>query len=98
MGSDLQNILKIQRLTNDQIQALIYQVLRGLKVLSLLFAEMSNASNFFQYIHSAGIVHRDLKPSNIAVNEVGEVKVICIFSNIYLNFPRFLLVRARKFT
>ncbi|KAK6016724.1 hypothetical protein OSTOST_17790, partial [Ostertagia ostertagi] len=31
MGSDLQNILKIQRLTNDQIQALMYQVLRGLK-------------------------------------------------------------------
>ncbi|VDM57773.1 unnamed protein product [Angiostrongylus costaricensis] len=31
MGSDLQNILKIQRLKNEQIQALIYQVLRGLK-------------------------------------------------------------------
>ncbi|KAK6747140.1 hypothetical protein RB195_000391 [Necator americanus] len=59
MGSDLQNILKIQRLTNDQIQSLIYQVLRGLK-----------------YIHSAGIVHRDLKPSNIAVNEIGEVKIL----------------------
>ncbi|KAK6016723.1 hypothetical protein OSTOST_17792, partial [Ostertagia ostertagi] len=59
MGSDLQNILKIQRLTNDQIQALMYQVLRGLK-----------------YIHSAGIVHRDLKPSNIAVNEIGEVKIL----------------------
>ncbi|XGW31476.1 hypothetical protein V3C99_009996 [Haemonchus contortus] len=59
IGADLQNILKIQRLTNDQIQALIYQVLRGLK-----------------YIHSAGIVHRDLKPSNIAVNEIGEVKIL----------------------
>lgn len=32
MGSDLQNILKIQRLTDEQIQLLIYQVLRGLKV------------------------------------------------------------------
>uniref|UniRef100_A0A1I7XAI5 Protein kinase domain-containing protein n=1 Tax=Heterorhabditis bacteriophora TaxID=37862 RepID=A0A1I7XAI5_HETBA len=31
MGSDLQNILKIQRLTNEQIQLLIYQVFRGLK-------------------------------------------------------------------
>uniref|UniRef100_A0A0K0D9V1 Protein kinase domain-containing protein n=1 Tax=Angiostrongylus cantonensis TaxID=6313 RepID=A0A0K0D9V1_ANGCA len=60
MGSDLQNLLKIQRLKNEQIQALIYQVLRGLK-----------------YIHSAGIVHRDLKPSNIAVNEFGEVKLMC---------------------
>ncbi|EPB76592.1 hypothetical protein ANCCEY_04301 [Ancylostoma ceylanicum] len=53
MGSDLQKILKIQRLTNYQIQSLIYQ-----------------------YIHSAGIVHRDLKPSNIAVNEVGDVKIL----------------------
>ncbi|CAI4227812.1 unnamed protein product [Auanema sp. JU1783] len=31
MGSDLQNILKIQRLGLDQIQLLIYQILRGLK-------------------------------------------------------------------
>nr|Q8MXI4.1 RecName: Full=Mitogen-activated protein kinase pmk-2; AltName: Full=Stress-activated protein kinase pmk-2; AltName: Full=p38 MAP kinase 2 [Caenorhabditis elegans] len=31
MGSDLQNIMKIQRLTDEQIQLLIYQVLRGLK-------------------------------------------------------------------
>lgn len=31
IGSDLQNILKIQRLSDDQIQLLIYQVLRGLK-------------------------------------------------------------------
>ncbi|CAI5448268.1 unnamed protein product [Caenorhabditis angaria] len=31
MGSDLQNILKIQRLGDEQIQLLIYQVLRGLK-------------------------------------------------------------------
>ncbi|CAJ0602931.1 unnamed protein product [Cylicocyclus nassatus] len=59
VGSDLQQILKIQRLPNHRIQNLIYQVLRGLK-----------------YIHSAGIVHRDLKPSNIAVNEVGDVKIL----------------------
>ncbi|GMT26004.1 hypothetical protein PFISCL1PPCAC_17301, partial [Pristionchus fissidentatus] len=30
-GSDLQNIIKIQRLADEQIQLLIYQVLRGLK-------------------------------------------------------------------
>ncbi|TMS38676.1 hypothetical protein L596_005347 [Steinernema carpocapsae] len=31
MGADLSNILKIQRLTDDHIQFLIYQILRGLK-------------------------------------------------------------------
>lgn len=32
MGADLSNILKIQRLSEDHIQFLVYQVLRGLKV------------------------------------------------------------------
>lgn len=32
MGADLSNILKIQRLTDDHIQFLVYQILRGLKV------------------------------------------------------------------
>lgn len=32
MGADLSNILKIQRLTDDHVQFLVYQVLRGLKV------------------------------------------------------------------
>ncbi|KAK0400105.1 hypothetical protein QR680_003360 [Steinernema hermaphroditum] len=31
MGADLSNILKIQRLTDDHIQFLVYQILRGLK-------------------------------------------------------------------
>jgi len=31
MGADLSNILKIQRLTDDHVQFLVYQVLRGLK-------------------------------------------------------------------
>ena len=31
MGSDLQAILKIQRLTDEQMQLLVYQILRGLK-------------------------------------------------------------------
>uniref|UniRef100_A0A1I7TMP4 mitogen-activated protein kinase n=1 Tax=Caenorhabditis tropicalis TaxID=1561998 RepID=A0A1I7TMP4_9PELO len=31
-GSDLQNIIKIQQLTDEQIQLLVYQILRGLKV------------------------------------------------------------------
>ena len=31
MGADLSNILKIQRLNEDHIQFLVYQILRGLK-------------------------------------------------------------------
>uniref|UniRef100_A0A915I6I1 mitogen-activated protein kinase n=1 Tax=Romanomermis culicivorax TaxID=13658 RepID=A0A915I6I1_ROMCU len=31
MGADLSNILKIQRLTDDHVQFLVYQILRGLK-------------------------------------------------------------------
>lgn len=32
MGADLNNIIKTQKLTDDHVQFLIYQVLRGLKV------------------------------------------------------------------
>ena len=32
MGSDLNNIIKTQSLTDEHVQLLIYQVLRGLKV------------------------------------------------------------------
>lgn len=34
MGADLNNIVKCQKLTDDHIQFLIYQLLRGLKVQS----------------------------------------------------------------
>lgn len=32
MGSDINNILKQQALTDEHVQFLIYQILRGLKV------------------------------------------------------------------
>lgn len=32
MAADLSNILRIQRLSDDHIQFLVYQILRGLKV------------------------------------------------------------------
>jgi p38 MAP kinase len=35
MGADLSNILRIQRLSDDHIQFLVYQILRGLKVLNI---------------------------------------------------------------
>lgn len=31
MGADLNNIIKTQRLSDDHVQFLIYQILRGLK-------------------------------------------------------------------
>lgn len=34
MGADLNNIVKCQKLTDDHVQFLIYQILRGLKVSS----------------------------------------------------------------
>lgn len=33
MGADLNNIVKCQKLTDDHVQFLIYQILRGLKVI-----------------------------------------------------------------
>ena len=35
MGADLNNIVKCQKLTDDHVQFLIYQILRGLKVTRL---------------------------------------------------------------
>lgn len=85
MGSDLNNIIKQQALTDEHVQFLVYQILRGLKVSRILHFFVSDVivtditpSLFYlriQYVHSAGIVHRDLKPSNIAVNEDCELRV-----------------------
>ncbi|VDM84257.1 unnamed protein product [Strongylus vulgaris] len=75
MGADLSNILKIQRLNDEHIQFLVYQILRGLKVANLIYVSIAfQCSTIINYIHSAGIIHRDLKPSNIAVNEDCELK------------------------
>ena len=32
MGADLNNIIKTQRLSDDHVQFLVYQILRGMKV------------------------------------------------------------------
>lgn len=39
MGADLNNIVKCQKLTDDHVQFLIYQILRGLKVSVPVFPE-----------------------------------------------------------
>uniref|UniRef100_A0A224Z4J7 mitogen-activated protein kinase n=1 Tax=Rhipicephalus zambeziensis TaxID=60191 RepID=A0A224Z4J7_9ACAR len=92
MGSDLNNIIRTQRLSDDHVQFLVYQILRGLKNLMcetqsmpFLLEDFYNLSpsafhgsriDKHEYIHSAGIIHRDLKPSNIAVNEDCELKIL----------------------
>uniref|UniRef100_A0A6I8S0D8 mitogen-activated protein kinase n=1 Tax=Xenopus tropicalis TaxID=8364 RepID=A0A6I8S0D8_XENTR len=62
MGADLNNIVKCQKLTDDHIQFLIYQLLRGLKVIHDIFCISG------MYI--------DLKPSNLAVNEDCELRIL----------------------
>lgn len=72
MGADLNNIVKCQKLTDDHVQFLIYQILRGLKVsqpwgnshhlhsycddYNKLYLTLLFVSS--QYIHSADIIHR----------------------------------------
>ena len=38
MGADLSNIIKTQKLTDEHVQFLVYQLLRGLKVRSCIHA------------------------------------------------------------
>ncbi|KAM7401875.1 hypothetical protein PAMP_017152 [Pampus punctatissimus] len=77
MGADLNNIIKCQKLTDDHVQFLIYQILRGLKVGKVpVLTKPKKRRNKVKYIHSADIIHRDLKPSNLAVNEDCELKIL----------------------
>lgn len=52
MGADLNNIVKCQKLTDDHVQFLIYQILRGLKV-SLIFPYFGKYT--YLYFHAAGL-------------------------------------------
>ena len=74
MGADLNNIIKTQKLSDDHVQFLIYQIIRGMKYFSCLRVKCHLSVP--RYVHSAGIIHRDLKPSNIAVNEDCELKIL----------------------
>lgn len=40
MGADLNNIIKTQRLSDDHVQFLVYQILRGLKVLEYRYFQI----------------------------------------------------------
>ncbi len=44
MGADLNNIVKFQRLSDEHVQFLIYQLLRGLKVNACIIIHLLNAN------------------------------------------------------
>lgn len=47
MGADLNNIVKFQRLSDEHVQFLIYQLLRGLKVTPLPRNNLANGNMYF---------------------------------------------------
>lgn len=78
MGADLNNIIRTQRLTDDHVQFLVYQMLRGLKYIHsagiqqlCYFRCLTQPKQIF-----SGVIHRDLKPSNLAVNEDCELRIL----------------------
>lgn len=85
MGADLSNILKIQRLSDDHIQFLVYQILRALKYIhsaGIIHRLVVPFTGSFTPLSCC----RDLKPSNIAVNEDCELKVGSLLSVKMITF------------
>uniref|UniRef100_A0A3Q2CYB4 Mitogen-activated protein kinase 12b n=1 Tax=Cyprinodon variegatus TaxID=28743 RepID=A0A3Q2CYB4_CYPVA len=61
MGTDLGKLMKMEKLSEDRIQFLVYQMLRGLKVTGIkIFL----------------VLHQDLKPGNLAINPDCELKIL----------------------
>ncbi|KAM8978781.1 mitogen-activated protein kinase 12 isoform 3-T5 [Sarcophilus harrisii] len=64
MGTDLGKLMKHEKLSDDRIQFLVYQILRGLKYI--------HAAGIVHRIFPP----QDLKPGNLAVNEDCELKIL----------------------
>lgn len=75
MGADLNNIVKCQKLTDDHVQFLIYQILRGLKVRSLPGHTTSNPLLTLHPAHHRSANHLRLNCSDISQIESG----VCVW-------------------
>ncbi|KAK1789477.1 hypothetical protein P4O66_015392 [Electrophorus voltai] len=62
MGTDLGKLMKMEKLSEDRVQFLVYQILRGLK------------HEFIRLICLD--LRQDLKPGNLAVNQNCELKIL----------------------
>ena len=78
MGTDLNNVIRTQELTDQQIMFFTYQILRGLKYLhsSNIIHRVSSLIHWNpKFIYTCNVYFKDLKPSNLTVNENCELKV-----------------------
>ena len=79
MGADLNNIIKTQQLSDDHVQFLVYQIVRGMKYVHSA-GIIHRWGIWFLFLHiwyeHPQFFFRDLKPSNIAVNEDCELKIL----------------------
>ncbi len=57
MGADLNNIVKCQKLTDDHVQFLIYQILRGLKVSETPCTTLVPQCTYFLFVWIFKILH-----------------------------------------
>jgi serine/threonine protein kinase len=75
MGADLNNIIKTQKLSDDHVQFLVYQIVRGMKYVHSA-GIIHRLESCMSVCNLIGFFFRDLKPSNIAVNEDCELKIL----------------------
>ena len=75
MDLDLNNIIKIQKLTDEQVKFIVYQIMRGLKYIHSAGIIHRWQCPWIQKIFWLSSF-RDLKPSNLAVNEDCDLKIL----------------------
>lgn len=79
MSSDLNRIIKAQKLNDDHIKLLIYQLLRGLKYIhsaGVIHRVIESKFFFKEHLIIFLYLFKDLKPSNIVVNENCDLKIV----------------------